>query len=254
MNKIIKFLVRKIPRVWLIRFSYLFSWLVVPFYKGEKQHCPICKGNFRKFLPYGNLGIDNRLCPRCLSLERHRLLWLFFERETRLFTDKLKLLHIAPEQSFMRKFKKQKNLDYTTADLESPLADIKLDVTQMPLENDSYDVVICNHVMEHIDDEQKAMKEIFRVLKPEGWAILQVPLDYNRECTYEDPSVTRPEEREAKFGQYDHVRLYGRDYKQRLEKAGFVVNSSDFVKTLGDELVEKYRLDKQELVYRCFKK
>lgn len=253
MRKFIKFLVRNIPRPWLIRFSYLFSRLILPFYKGSNHHCPICEGNFRKMLPYGNKGGDNRLCPSCLSLERHRLLWLYLQNKTSFFSDDLKVLHVAPEQPFLKKFRALKNLDYATADLFSPLADIKLDIQEMPLEDNTYDVVICNHVLEHVDDDIKAMREIRRVLKPEGWAILQVPIDYNRTETYEDPSITDPKEREKHFGQYDHVRFHGLDYPNRLEEAGFTVKHEDYINEFSEEEKNRLRLPGKEVIYLSVK-
>jgi len=253
MKKFMKFIVRKIPRPYLIKFSGLFTKIVSPFYRGHNVKCPVCEHEFRKFLPYGNQGADNRLCPYCLTLERHRLLWLYLKDKTNLFTDKLKVLHIAPEQPFIKRFRSMENLDYYTADLESPLADIKLDIRNMPLEDESFDVVICNHVLEHIDDDIKAMKEIYRVLRKGGWAILQVPVNYNREKTFEDPAITDPKERERLFGQYDHVREYGRDYPDRLASVGFKVREDDYIKTLKPELIEFYRLDPDEKVYYCEK-
>jgi len=253
MRAIIKFLVRKVPRPILIKFSYIFSWVMSLFYKGNNVECPVCENNFRKFLPYGNQGLDNRLCPKCLSLERHRLIWLFLKQKTNFFDAQLKVLHIAPEQPFLKRFKSLKKLDYTTADLESPIADVKMDIREMPFDDNSYDVLMCNHVLEHIDDEQKATTEIYRVLKKGGWAILQVPLDASIEETYEDLSITDPKEREKLFGQYDHVRLYGRDYPKRLEKSGLKVIPDKLVTEIGEELAERYRLDKSELLYFCKK-
>ena len=253
MRALIKFLVRKIPRPVLIKFSFIFSRIISVFYLGNNVACPICGGHFRKFLPYGNQGIDNRLCPKCLSLERHRLIWLFLNRKTDFFSAPLKVLHIAPEQPFLKRFKNLKNLDYTTADLESPIADVKMDIREMPFDDNSFDSLMCNHVLEHIDNELKATKEIYRVLKPGGWAILQVPLDASLEETYEDFSITSPKDREKHFGQYDHVRLYGRDYAKRLEKSGLKVYPDKLVEEIGGELAKRYRLDKSELLYFCKK-
>jgi SAM-dependent methyltransferase len=253
MRSIIKFLVRKVPRPVLIKFSFIFSRLISIFYLGNKVECPVCNGHFRKFLPYGNQGVDNRLCPKCLSLERHRLIWLFLNQKTNFFKEPLKVLHIAPEQPFLKRFKNLKNLDYITADLESPIADVKMDIREMPFNDNTFDVLMCNHVLEHIDNELKATKEIFRVLKPGGWAILQVPLDSSLEETYEDLSITNPKDREKLFGQYDHVRLYGRDYPKRLEKSGLKVFPDKLVEEIGEELANRYRLDKTELLYFCKK-
>ncbi|MDF1549360.1 MAG: methyltransferase domain-containing protein, partial [Bacteroidales bacterium] len=253
MRSIIKFLVRKVPRPVLIKFSYLFSRIMSLFYKGDNVECPVCGSYFRKFLPYGNLGTDNRLCPKCLSLERHRLIWLFLKEKTNFFDARLKVLHIAPEQPFLKRFKSLKKLDYVTADLLSPIADVKMDVREMPFEDNSFDVVMCNHVLEHIDNEEKATSEIYRVLKKGGWAILQVPLDVSLAETYEDDSITDPKEREKIFGQYDHLRVYGRDYPQRLEKSGLKVIPDNLIQEIGPELTERFRLDKTELLYYCMK-
>ncbi len=253
MKKFIKFLVRKVPRPYLIKFSGIFSKVITPFYKGNNVECPVCEHKFRKFLPYGNKGEDNRLCPYCLTLERHRLLWLYLKEKTNFFTDKLKMLHIAPEQPFLKRFRNLPNIDYTTADLLSPIADIKMDIQQMPIKDETYDVVMCNHVLEHVENDIKAMKEIYRVLKKGGWAILQVPINYDREKTYEDFSITDPKERERIFGQYDHMREYGRDYPERLRSVGFKVIEDDFIKTLPPQKIEYYKLDPQEIIYYCIK-
>ena len=249
MKQFIRFLVRNIPRPLLIRFSGLFSFLVTPFYLGNNVECLVCETSFRKFLPFGNKGEKNRLCPKCLSLERHRLLWIYLKTETGFFKDNLKVMHIAPEQPFINRFKKLKNLDYTTADLVSPIADIHFDVMEIPLEDNSYEFVICNHVLEHVEDDITAMKELRRILKPGGTAILQVPINYEYQKTHEDKSITDPKQREKVFGQYDHVRFHGLDYPDRLKKAGFKVSEYDIKKHLEMKLIEKYRLDKREIIF-----
>ena len=222
--------------------------------RGKKVTCPICDISYRKFLPYGRLKTrSNALCPDSLSLERHRLMWLYLNEKTNFFTADLKVLHIAPEICFLDKFKAMKNLDYTTADLESPLADVKMDVHDIPFNENSFDVVFCNHVMEHVDDDIKAMSEIYRVMKPRGWAIIQSPQDYSREATLEDPSITDPKERERIYWQSDHVRLYGLDYGRRLEKAGFKVTEDKFVTQLPKETVKKFALPAKEIIYFCEK-
>lgn len=251
MKKLISLITRIFPRQMLIRFSYLFSLLIRPFYWGNKVECPICGGHFRKFLPYGyGEAMDNRLCPKCLSLERHRLLWLYLKEKTGFFTDNLKVLHFAHEQPFLKRFRALKNLDYTTADIDSPIADLNLDVTEMNIPDNQYDVLICNHVLEHVDNVDKAFSEIKRVLKPGGWAILMVPINPDVD-TFEDPSVTDPEERKRLFGQYDHVRQFGRDYADVLSKAGFKVTADRLYYELPDEKREKMHLARkgEELVY-----
>ena len=256
MKKFLRYLLKKLPRPWLIRFSGLFTKLIAPFYRGHTVSCPVCEKSYKTFLPYGyGKGIrDNRLCPGCLTLERHRLLWMYLKNKTNLFTDNLKFLHIAPEQPFYKRFRKMKNLEYITADLESPIADVKLDIQDMPFEDESFDVVICNHVLEHVDDDRKAMREVYRILKKGGWAILQVPIDYNRETTYEDDSITTPEERQKYFGQYDHRRVHGKDYGKRLAEAGSSVIEDNYISTFTQKEIAKYRLDPDEIIYFNTKK
>ncbi len=255
MKKFLRYLLEKFSRPWLIRFSGLFTKLIAPFYRGHNVSCPVCGKSYKTFLPYGySEGIrDNRLCPGCLTLERHRLLWLYLQNKTNLFTDKLKLLHIAPEQPFYKRFRKMDNLEYITADLESPIADVKMDIQNIPFEDESFDVVICNHVLEHVDDDRQAMREVYRILKKDGWAILQVPIDHNRETTYEDASITTPEERQKHFGQYDHRRVHGKDYGKRLTEAGFKVIEDDYINTFAPEEIARYRLDKDETIYLSIK-
>jgi len=205
-------------------------------------------------LPYGYEVVrQNVLCPKCLTLERHRIMWLFLKNKTGFFTDSLKVLHIAPEQCFHSKFKKLKNLDYTTADMFSPLADVKLDVQDMPFGENTYDMVICNHVLEHVEDDKKAMQEIKRVLKPGGFAIMQVPLDFNKATTFEDPTVTDPEERKRLFLQYDHLRLYGRDYPEQVKRQGFEIKDDDYLQAFNDNEKEYYCLPGNDYMYAFYK-
>jgi len=254
MKRVIRFLLSSVPRPWLIRFSLVMMKFAAWFYRGDKVECPICRGRFRKFLPYGYIKMrENALCPKCLSLERHRLMWLYLRNRTRFFTSPLKILHVAPEQCFHKLFRRMNNLDYTTADLESPLADIKLDIQQMPFGQNEFDMVICNHVLEHVPDDRKAMREIFRILKPGGCAILQVPTDYASEETLEDPAVTDPMERLKLFRQKDHYRLYGKDYLNRLMEAGFVIGEDNYLLTLTPEDRHRYRLPEMEFMYGYYK-
>ncbi len=253
MRRLIRFLVRNIPRPLLIRFSWAFGRLMTPFYKGSKYQCPVCGLKFKKLLPYGNKGASNRLCPSCLSLERHRLLWLWLQQRTDFFSAQLKVLHIAPEQPFINRFKTLPSLDYTTADLNSPLADIKMDIQHMPVKDNTYDVILCNHVLEHVEDDLLAMAEIYRVLRPGGWAIMQVPVDWSRDVTYEDASIITPGEREKHFGQYDHVRYYGTDFPDRLRNVGFEVDDEDFLQKFSEEETEYYRLPAREMIWKATK-
>jgi len=252
MKKIYKFLLNKLPRPLLIRLSYIFKFFAPLVYKGNNVECPVCEKSFRKFLSYGSdvAHRDNVLCPYDLTLERHRVMWLYLKNKSNFFTKKdLKVMHIAPEQCFHSLFKKQKNLDYTTGDLVSPIADLHFDLHDIPLEDNTYEVIFCNHVMEHVKDDLQCMKELYRILKPGGWGIMQVPIDANRTETYEDWSITSEAEREKHFWQYDHVRLYGLNYPKRLEEAGFKVDIIDFSKELPTEIFERYRIPKSELLY-----
>lgn len=255
MKKLYKFLLNKLPRPLLIRLSYVFRWFAPLIYKGKNVQCNVCNMHFRKFLSYGAEGHhrENVLCPNCLTLERHRLMWLFLQQKTNFFKDDLNVLHIAPEQCFYSLFRTQKNLKYTTADLFSPLADVKMDLHNAPFEDNSFDVIFCNHVLEHVDDDKKCMSELYRIMKPGGFGIFQVPIDYTRKETYEDKSIVSPEEREKHFWQKDHVRLYGLDYSTKLTAAGFKVTCDKIAKEIPAEQSEKLRLPMEEEVYYCVK-
>ncbi len=251
---IFKLVLNTIPRPFLIKLSYIARPFLQLGLKGNKYQDPIDGRSFRKFLPYGYENQrENVLSPSTLSLERHRLLWLYLERETGFFKDKLKVLHFAPEQAFYNRFRKLKNLDYTTTDLNSPLADVKADITKLPFEDNTYDFILCNHVLEHIPDDTKAMKELYRILRPGGTAILQIPQDLSRENTFEDNSITSKTERARIFGQYDHVRVYGRDYFNKLRQIGFKVEEVDYTATLPAEDIDKYRIAKGEIIPVCRK-
>jgi SAM-dependent methyltransferase len=224
------------------------------FLKGDSYTDPIDGKNFKTFLPYGyGKQRDNVLSPSTLSLERHRLLWLYLKNETDFFTAKLKVLHFAPEQAFYKRFKSLSNLKYTTTDLNSPLADVKTDICNLPFEEGSFDVILCNHVLEHIPDDTKAMQELYRILKVGGIGIFQIPQDLNREKTFEDNSITDKKERAKIFGQYDHVRIYGRDYFDKLRSIGFKVEEVDYTATLSQEEIMRYCLAKGEIIPVVFK-
>ncbi|PNQ75299.1 SAM-dependent methyltransferase [Hanstruepera neustonica] len=249
MKKLFKIILNTIPRPILIRLSYVARPILAFFLKGNDFTDPIDGKSFKTFLPYGyGKQRNNVLSPSTLSLERHRLLWLYLQNETNFFTDNLKVLHFAPEQAFYKRFRKLKNLDYTTTDLNSPLADVKADICNLPFEDNCFDVILCNHVLEHIPDDTKAMQELHRVLKPGGWGIFQIPQDLTRDKTFEDNSITDKKERAKIFGQYDHVRVYGRDYFDRLRKSGFKVEEVDYTTKLTTEEIDRYCLAKGEII------
>jgi SAM-dependent methyltransferase len=251
---IISILLKNIPRKYLQLFSHIVLKAVSIFYIGKKVQCPVCEKSFRKFLPYGRKARENALCPNCLSLERHRLMWLFLKEKTDFFQASKKVLHIAPEICFIDRFETLHKDNYITADIESPLAKIKLDVHEMPFPDNSFDVTFCNHVMEHVKDDIKAMSEIYRTLKPGGFAIIQIPEFHPMpEKTYEDDSITDPKQREKHFGQDDHVRLYGKDYPNRLRSVGFIVAENEYVNELDEQTQKLYALPKGEVINFCKK-
>ncbi len=252
--RIFKKILNTIPRPWLIKLSYIARPFLTIWYSGNTYFDPIDHKGFRSFLPYGYaVQRPNVLSPSTLSLERHRLLWLYLQRHTDFFEKPLKMLHIAPEQAFYKRFKKQKNLTYITADLLSPLADVKADICDLPFENETFDVVFCNHVLEHITDDTQAMKELFRVMKTNGWGIFQVPQDITREQTFADDTITNPKERTRIFGQYDHVRIYGKDYFDKLRSIGFQVKEIACNKIASAEEIDKFRLNGNEILPVCLK-
>jgi SAM-dependent methyltransferase len=255
MKKLISLLIRYVPRKYLQRIGGLGVKIVGFFYAGSNVTCPVCQNSYKKFLPYGRINPrQNALCPGCLSLERHRLIWLYLKERTNFFTTKLKILHVAPEACFIKRFEKQHGENYITADIESPLAKVKMDIHKIPFETNSFDVVLCNHVLEHVDDDIQAMREIHRVLKPGGFSILQVPFFHPiAHTTFEDKSITDRREREKLFGQDDHVRKFGRDYPKRLQKAGLKAVEDQFVNELGDDLRKKYGLANGEIIYKGIK-
>lgn len=249
MKKIFKYFLNLIPRPTLIRLSYFISPVLAFFLKGKKYTDPIDGKSFRTFLPYGyGKQRNNVLSPSTLSLERHRLLWLYLKNETDFFTSFKKVLHFAPEQAFYKRFMSMRNLEYLTTDLNSPLADVEADICHLPFFDNEYDVILCNHVLEHIPDDTQAMRELYRVLKPGGMGIFQVPQDLSRQKTFEDDSITNKKERAKIFGQYDHVRIYGRDYFDKLRSIGFKVKEVDYTSTLSKEEITKYCLAKGEII------
>ena len=278
MKSVFKFILNTIPRPILIRLSIVVRPILAFLLKGSRFTDPIDGKSFRMFLPYGyGNQRNNVLSPSTLSLERHRLLWLYLQNETDFFQSELdsdspvtqnkriklrkdaetssllKVLHFAPEQEFYKRFKKQTNIEYTTTDLLSPLADVKADICNLPFEDNAYDIIFCNHVLEHIPDDTKAMQELFRVLKPGGMGIFQIPQDLSRASTFTDDTIVDQKERSKIFGQYDHVRVYGRDYFEKLRSIGFKVIEEDYTHKIAPELVEKYCLAKGEIIPVCFK-
>ncbi len=222
-------------------------------YKGDKYFCPVCENSFNQFLSGPDESRKNSKCPGCGSLERQRLLWLYLKNIIQIEKQNIRLLNIAPDYAIQSRLKKLKNINYISIDLESDLAMQKQDLTKLSFADNSFDAILCYHVLEHVEDDNKAMKELFRVLKPGGWAILQTPIEKNREKTFEDFSITSPEDRKKVFGQSDHVRIYGVDYIDRLKNAGFIVKVDHYVNKLDSREIEKNLLDEEEEIYFCIK-
>lgn len=188
--------------------------------RGKGCYCPLCNTGYRRFLPAGISARQNAICPGCGSYERHRLLWIALE-SLQLTGLGGRLLHVAPEPCLTRKFRKA--FEYLSIDLEGSRAMRAMDVTNLEFPDEEFDLVICNHVLEHIPADHKALSELYRVMKPGAYGSIQVPM--KGEVTEEDLKITDLKLREALYGQADHVRQYGSDFRERLKSAGFEVIS-----------------------------
>lgn len=195
-------------------------------YRGKEKFCPVCETSSRRFAPGGSTPREDALCVHCGALERHRFFWLYVSRRTDLFDGKpKKMLHVAPESCFRSALQQRLGEGYITADLISPEAMVKMDITNINYPDQYFDVIYCSHVLEHVQDDRRAMREFYRTLKNNGWAILLAPITADK--TFEDPTIVDPEDRLRVFGQEDHVRRYGPDYVDRLRDAGFHVEITE---------------------------
>ena len=218
-------------------------------YRGTQVLCPVCGHQFGRFKDDWNR--PNALCWWCGSHERHRAQWLLFERRRELLANARSLLHFAPEWGLRRRLERRPHLRYVTADLDQPDVDLRLDITAIDLPDATFDAVICSHVLEHVDDDLAAMRELRRITAPDGWCLVMVPLDLGREQTYEDPAITDPAARERAFLQDDHVRLYAPDVGERLSTAGFGVERIRPREEFGDALVERCVILEQDEICLC---
>jgi len=242
----IKNIIRKIKK----KYSILVN-------KGNKVYCPICESRYKIFGNFGNPKRINAQCYKCNSLERHRLLWMYINNKTDFFNNfSKKLLHFAPEFSFYQIFSNINFIDYYPCDIslekykyKGNVKIHKIDITQIPFDDNYFDVIICNHVLEHITDDRLAIQELYRVLKQDGWAYLQVPIEENREITFEDNTIISIKDRKNIFGQSDHIRIYGKDYKNRLESVGLEVTRDNYINSFSDNEIYKYGLMKDEYIY-----
>jgi SAM-dependent methyltransferase len=227
------------------------AYFVVLYY-GNRFLCPCCGKRCRRFIPRNRSlrAFNYGRCPHCFLYGRHRLLWLFLRDHTGLFSDSLKVLHVAPEPFFARAFSAPPHLDYVSLDLEKPVM-LRMDVTELGFGDETFNTIICVHVLEQIVDDRKAMRELFTVLKPDGWAILQSPIE--REFTYEDTSVTSPSDRKKAFGQWDYGRSYGRDYFDCLEDAGFEVREYPYAAEIPPQQLREFGLPSEAMIHLCAK-
>lgn len=219
---------------------------------GKNVYCHCCKSQFRKFATFGNPKRLNAWCPKCQSLERHRLLSVFLERETNLYCQSIKLLHIAPEDAFFNRFNTSKNIEYYPVDIFPnlyPKGTAYFNLLENECPDNCYDAIICNHVFQYIENDKKAMSEVYRLLKPGGWALLQVPLNKKLGKTLEDDNIVDPKEREKFFGLKEHTRFYSLDYKDRLEKAGLTVNVIDYTGKFTEQEIFRFGFYKDDDIY-----
>lgn len=252
--------------------GYIFKKITKPYYlSGKKYYCPVCEHSARSFrtlsiftifwkyfhIHYSFWKRKNFQCPRCDSRERHRLLWLYLKSNSDILFNSndcnKKMLHVAPEKCFTKLFSKQPNIDYLSADLDSSKAMIEMDIQKIQFPENFFDLIIYNHVLEHIPDDRKAMREFYRVLKPGGLVILTVPINYNSEKTFEDTRIITPEQHIKYYGQASHLRYYGLDFKERLEKQNFIVKCEKYTNKIDDKLKEYCRLPKKQYIYLCSK-
>jgi SAM-dependent methyltransferase len=223
-------------------------------YGGRRFHCPCCGGRWRRWIEHPEYGWPDLECPWCGTFGRHRALWLFLRHETDLLSAPLRLLHVAPESMYLPALQAADNLvEYVTVDLDpdSPWAGTRADVTGLPFADHSFDALLCSHVLEHVPDDGAAMRELARVLRPGGWGVIDVPVDPARQTTHEDPSVVHPSHRAREFNQADHVRVYGRDYPDRLRAAGFEVEVVPYAERVGPAVRERFGLVATGDVHLC---
>lgn len=219
---------------------------------GNERECPLCGIRYSKFGRGGVEKRDDAQCMNCGSLERHRFLWLYLQQEMKINEQRnLNVLHFAPEKYLENKLRAISN-NYITADIEGDDVDIKVDITNTPFEKETFDLILCSHVLEHVNDDRKALKELLRILKSDGRALIIIPVE--REKTFEDTSVTDPDERLRIFGQKDHVRFYGKDFIERLKETGFKVNSFLPKDLFFDDDLIRYGIKiESDMLYLCVK-
>jgi predicted SAM-dependent methyltransferase len=228
------------------------------------MRCNLCGNEAARFHPFGrnNSVIDlhrivgagrrqNAMCPPCAALDRERLVALYLQRRTTLYETGGRVLHVAPENGLARQLRQVASIRYVSVDVanEVVMAMVRMDVARLGFPSQSFDVAICNHVLEHVEDDAVAMKELYRVLAPGGWAIVQVPISVVDAHTYEDARWQSASDREREFGQADHVRIYGADYRDRLRRHGFAVETLTAAEAFGGDLVREHSLVGAEPIF-----
>jgi SAM-dependent methyltransferase len=202
--------------------------------RGDRHECPCCGGRFARFVVREDAS---RVCPRCRSRERQRVLWVYLQRELAIESSTARVLHLAPEPALHERLRTLPALRYETGDLEpGPLVDRTMDVERLPHADGSLDLVLCSHVLEHVPDDRQAARELARVLAPGGRALVQVPVEPTLAQTYEDPAIVTPEARLRAFGQADHVRIYAADVADRLRAGGLDVTLVPYADRVPPEL------------------
>jgi SAM-dependent methyltransferase len=253
MRKLVRKLIPESLRIELLMLGMRFKSLALI---GNTFYCNCCGKTFSRFLPYGNIPRANALCPWCHSLERTRLLWCYLERETGVLRRRMRILHFAPEWIIRKRlWKSAGRRGYVSADINPALADRVIDITAISFPDNYFDLVICSHVLGHVDNEPRAIDEMYRVLKPGGEALIMTVIDLNNPRTLEDSSVCTPKERLKLYGEPDLLRLHGQDFEQRLQREIVTVEKIDY--TLKLSPVENRKMNtgnrERELIFRCTK-
>jgi SAM-dependent methyltransferase len=222
----------------LKRVDRVIPWATI--YRGEDVECPCCDSGFRRFRCHS--GRPNARCPRCASLERHRLQWLWLTREQgELFEERLDFLHFAPEIAFEQRLSELPNLHYVGADLLPKGNQVRVDIMNIQFEDASFDVILCNHVLGEVPDDRRAIMELYRILRPGGRLIAQMPVDHDHAETSEDRRpAPRPGERQPTGA---NIRRYGRDFVERVAAPGFAVEEIRYLETLPEAERRRYALD-----------
>lgn len=252
-SKLNKFILKLLPLKYHYHYSIIILKILTPFYFGSKVECPCCKKKYKAFGPrFTREIIKDQYCFNCHSFPRHRVISIFIEKYVK--KGRLKILHFAPEPCLQKSLKASPRFEHTSADINSKIADIEVNISKMNLKSNIFDLIICSHVLEHVEDDIGAIKEIYRVLKPQGEAIVMVPIDKKSKHTFFDPNIKSPEDREKYYGFKNHLRLYGLDFTNKLEEAGFDVTTIDLRDKLSKEAVAYYGVDEDcNHIYLCKK-